>query len=269
MIRARTAGVLALAVICLAPSAPRADAPPTPARLAYQVYFGGLKAVALDADIGLSAQQYDVSLRVHTEGLIDWLLEWTARSASKGQVVDGALQPARHTAVSTVRGDRRATELTFHPDGTIDAVVDPPNDTDEREPVSPAEMRGALDPITAVLMAAHQVGASGSCAQRVPVFDGRRRYDLAFVDGGPATLKPSEYSSFSGAATLCLFRYIRIAGYQKPGGRWGNPRDYDREYRVWLASIVPGLPPLPVRIEVEGTFGELIVHLVGAQKPAG
>jgi hypothetical protein len=171
--------------------------------------------------------------------------------------------------VSTVRGSRRDADLTFHPDGSIDAVVAPPNDADERAPVSPAEMRGALDPITAVLLATRQVGASGSCAQRVPVFDGRRRYDLAFADGGPATLKPSEYSSFSGAATLCLFRYIRVAGYQKPGGRWGNPRDYDREYRVWLASILPGLPPLPVRIEVEGTFGELIIHLVGAQKPAG
>jgi len=279
----RVAATLALAGVLLAPAKLQAEAPvgvpvgvavapgalAAPAELDYQVYFGGLKALALAAEIDLSSARYRVRLSAHTEGLIDWIVDWTAQSASEGLVAGGALQPVRHNTVSTVRGNRRDTTLAFHRDGSIDASVEPPIEADDREPVSAEQVHGALDPISAVLIAAHEVAAHGSCDQRVKVFDGRRRYDLEFRDGGPDTVQPSEYSSFSGAATLCLFRYIRIAGYEKPGGRWGNPYDADRIYRVWLAPIVPGLPPLPVRIEAEGTFGNLIVHLVEAGKHAG
>ena len=50
-------------------------------------------------------------------------------------------------------------------------------------------------------------------------------------------------------------------------------RDHDRVYRTWLAPVVPGLPPLPVRIEAEGTYGTVLVHLTGtgsaAARPKG
>jgi len=273
----RVAAALALAAAVLAPGVLQAEAPDpvpagalaAPAELAYQVYFGGLKALSLDAEIDLSSALYRVRLRAHTEGVIDWIVDWTAQASSEGSVDGGVLRPARHSTESVLRGSRRDTTLAFHADGSIDASVEPPIDADEREPVSAEQARGALDPISAVLIAARTVAAQGSCDQRVKVFDGRRRYDLEFRDGGPQILQPTEYGSFSGAATLCLFRYIRIAGYQKPGGRWSNPDDVDRVYRVWLAPIVAGLPPLPVRIEADGTFGELIVHLVEAGRRAG
>jgi hypothetical protein len=248
---------------------PAANAPATV--LSYQVYFGGLKALALEAEVGVVSDRYRVRLAAHTEGLIDWIVGWTARAWSEGAVGggalgDGALRPARHVSESTIRGNRRDVVLSFHPDGAIEATVEPSAEADEREPVTAEQQRGALDPISAVLGAARVVAARQSCAQRVPVFDGRRRYDLEFSDGGHAVLPPSEYSSFKGDTTLCLFRYIRIAGYQTTG-RWNNPRDHDRIYRTWLAPIVPDLPPLPVRIEAEGTYGTVIVHLVGINRP--
>jgi hypothetical protein len=259
-----------LAVAGVGPS--RADAPSAalagPASLAYQVYFGGLKALALQAEIGLSPEGYRVRLEARTEGIIDWLVDWSARAWSEGAIRAGVVQPARHVTESMLRGSRRDAALTFQPDGSIDAVVVPSAAADEREPVTPEQERGALDPISAVLIALRVMDARHSCDQRVAVFDGRRRYDLEFRDGGRDVLKPSEYSSFSGEATLCLFRYIRIAGYQKTG-RWNNPRDVDRVYRTWLAPVVPGLPPLPVRIEAEGAFGTVLVHLVATPRPQG
>lgn len=271
---ARRAALLAAALAgwLAGAGAAHADAPPAaasgPASLAYEVYFGGLRALALQAEVRLSPDGYRVRLEARTQGIIDWLFGWTAQAWSEGAIRDGAVEAARHVSESLVRGSRRDVALTFHRDGSIDAAVVPSAADDEREPVTLEEARGALDPISAVLIATRAVGARHSCAQRLPVFDGRRRYDLAFSDGGPDVLKPSEYSSFSGAATLCLFRYIRVAGYQK-AGRWNNPRDRDRVYRAWVAPIVPGLPPLPVRIEVEGTFGTMLVHLIATTRPQG
>ena len=260
-----TAGAVLLALAAWSGAA-AAD----PAPLAYQVYFGGLKAMALQAELDLSGAAYRAKLTAHTEGMIGWLFSYTADAQSEGGVVDGRLRPARHVVESVARGNQRDTTLTFRPDGTIDTVVEPPADADEREPVSAEQQRGTTDPISAVLTAARTLAATGSCTQRLAVFDGRRRYDLEFSDGGREVLQPSEYAAFSGEATLCLFRYIRIAGYQKPGSsRWSNPRDVERIYKVWLAPIVPGLPPLPVRVEAEGTFGTLLVHWIGPSRPQG
>jgi hypothetical protein len=256
-----------LAAAAIGPS--RGDSPPAataPASLVYQVYFGGLRALALHAEIGLSGDGYRVRLEAHTLGLIDWVTDWTVRASSEGAIRDGVVQPARHLTESMMRGSRRDAALTFHPDGSIDTVTVPSAADDEREPVTPEQERGALDPISAVLIATRVLAAQHSCDQRLPVFDGRRRYDLEFSDGGRDVLKATEYSSFSGEATVCLFRYIRVAGYQK-AGRWNNPRDHDRIYRTWLAPVVPGLPPLPVRIEAEGAFGTVLVHLVGIGRP--
>jgi hypothetical protein len=268
--RALRARVLttALAGLLAGAGPSRADAPSAaaPASLTYQVYFGGLRALALRAEIGVSGDFYRVRLEARTQGMIDWVVDWTARAWSEGAIRGGALQPARHVTESMMRGSRRDAALTFQPDGSIDTLVVPSAADDDREPVTPEQERGALDPISAVLIAARVVAAQHSCDQRLPVFDGRRRYDLEFRDGGREVLKASEYSNFSGEATLCLFRYVRIAGYQKTG-RWNNPRDHDRIYRTWLAPVVSGLPPLPVRIEAEGAFGTVLVHLVGTGQP--
>jgi len=250
-------GVLAATLAGAIAVPARAGAPTT---LAYQVYFGGLKTLALDAAIETAGDRYRVRLEAHTEGFIDWLIGWTARATSDGAILDDAVRPARHVNRSVVRGSRRDVTLTFRADGAIDATVEPSAEADAREPVTPAQMHGALDPISAVLAATRTLGVRHSCAQRLPVFDGRRRFDLAFSDGGGTVLAPSAYGSFSGKATLCLFRYIPVAGFQ--ASRRGDGRD--RVYRVWLAPVVDGLPPLPVRIEADTAFGLVIVHLVGS-----
>jgi hypothetical protein len=264
----------ALALAILVPGAARADAGKEaeiragePASLAYEVYFGGVRALTMQADISLTGAQFQVQLSARTRGIADWIFDWIAQASTDGSVTEGILRPGRHDSVSTLRGKRREVSLTFQPDGAITARTVPPVEEDEREPVTPEQQRGAVDPLSALLILAQDIGAGRGCDRTLPVFDGRRRYDLAFRNGGQEILKPSEYTVFSGDATLCLFNYNRIAGYQKPGERWSNPKDFERTYRTWVAPIVPGLPPLPVRIEAEGTFGTVLVHLVGIGRP--
>lgn len=267
---ALAAGMAGAGVVGVGAATADAPAGAGTARLGYQVYFGGLKALAFKTELDVSEAGYQARLEARTEGMIGWVFDYVARARSEGAVVDGGLRPARHVVESTARGNRRDTRLTFLPDGTIDSVAEPPPEADERDPVTAEQQRGAIDPLSAVLLAARTLARQGSCAQRLAVYDGRRRYDLEFSDGGREVLKPSEYASFAGEATLCLFRYIRVAGYQKAGSnRWSNPRDTERVYKVWLGAIAPGLPPLPVRIEAEGTFGSLIVHWVDPARPQG
>jgi hypothetical protein len=220
------------------------------AQLDYAVYFGAVETIAIETRLALSDVGYQISLRGHTTGMLDWLLDWRMDAETRGSLATG-LQPERHLAEVHQHGRLREVALRFAHDGAIDATVAPSPEADDREPVPPALRRGALDPMSAVLLLART-----GCGRTVPVFDGRRRYDLEMADGGAVVLQPGEHGPYGGAARLCEFRFKPIAGYQKDGAR-----DAARHYRGWLASALPGFPPVPVRVEAEGWFGFVAIEL--------
>jgi hypothetical protein len=119
--------------------------------------------------------------------------------------------------------------------------------------------------MTGLLRVSHAVARGGACAQRVPVFDGRRRYDLLFSDLGARELTPSDYSLYAGPAQLCRIRQERIGGFEV------NADDKDRadEGTVWIAAVLPDTLPIPVRIEFQSSWGRSILHLVEIRAPSG
>jgi hypothetical protein len=111
--------------------------------------------------------------------------------------------------------------------------------------------------VLAVLLA---LATTDDCHRTVPVFDGRRRYDLELFGGGHETLTPRAHGRYGGEATRCDFRLKPIAGYQKTGSRRQGANE-ERTYHGWVAPALPGLPPIPVRIEADGVFGFIAVEL--------
>jgi hypothetical protein len=88
------------------------------------------------------------------------------------------------------------------------------------------------------------------------VYDGRRRYDLIFTDRGTARMEASSYAFYTGPAHACALHVRRIAGH--------TAEEFDaavNEGSIWIASVLPGGPVVPVRIMWEGRFGTTVVHL--------
>jgi hypothetical protein len=99
----------------------------------------------------------------------------------------------------------------------------------------------------------------------VPVFDGRRRYDLQYEDRGIQELKRSTYSAFAGPARACRVKQHRIAGFST------DPTDGEKadEASIWIADVLPGAPPMPVRIELDSSWGYVYAHLAEVTGSAG
>ncbi|QCG96312.1 DUF3108 domain-containing protein [Azospirillum sp. TSA2s] len=243
-----------------------------PVKATYRVFVGGVTALDVEAMLDVTGDRYRVEVSAVTGGTIGRLFSWRTDSLTDGYVRGDDLRPASHRQTSQLRGEPRNVTLTYGPQGDVAVSVSPPPEKDDREPVPPALQRGTLDPLSAVLDLLFAVGARESCDRSLPVFDGRRRYDMLFSEVGRRIVDPSRYSVFAGVAQQCRVTYKPVAGYARssPAGRfWQRNDPGDRPpVDLWLAPVAAGYPPLPVRLETDSDFGSVVVHLTGVTPPA-
>jgi hypothetical protein len=133
----------------------------------------------------------------------------------------------------------------------------PPDDAEE--PAAPELLEGSLDPATALLAAVRSVAETASCAGPLPVFDGKRRYDVSFANLPRQVLQKTGSSGFSGEASVCRLKVKPLHGF-KPGKR--NALDGTM---IWFGMAVAQAPPVPVRIETEISLGAVSIELGSAR----
>lgn len=226
-------------------------------RLGYEAYAGGLHVMSFGIRIDEAGGEYRVATDARTRGLADFLLGMHLDSHATGTVRQGDFVPFRY--LSRSRFGRHSSSLLVEPkdDGGFFVQATPRAADERRTPVPAASLSGAVDPLTAMLRASRTVAASGTCRQRVPVFDGRRRYDLVFADEGVYRLSATRYSRYAGPARLCRVRQERIGGFLLEE----DEEDIGQESLLWIASPLPEAPPVPVRVEVDTGWGGLTIHL--------
>lgn len=243
-------------------------------RAAYQAHVGGMSPLKGQAELVMEAGRYSLRIDAETDGFVGRLLSWQSRVTSLGTLARGVPRPELYELSSLWRGEPRDVTLRYDARGGVQVTAVPPPEEDEREPVPDELQRGTLDPVTAMLAVMLGAAEGRGCAGTMPVYDGRRRYDMVFADLGMDRIAPSGYSAFSGAARRCQVTYKPIAGYsRKPppslmGQRLFARSEGDGEPRppveVWFAPVTEGGPPVPVRIETESGLGGVVVHLTGA-----
>lgn len=262
--RATTLAMALAGGLCLAPAAGSA-AEPREAKLTYDVHIGGIRAVTLDLSIGLAPEAYQVKVRFGTDGWIGRVFDWQMDANSSGRIEDGAVRPVAAASTSRWNRKERLIGLSYSPEGVVDIVRAEPPVGEGKDGIPDAWRRNTLDLASAVLTLVRGVERGGRCGATLPVFDGRRRYDLVAEDLGEDTIRRTRYGIYSGKAVACRLAWQR---YEKPGGdgdAWQPPAESgarDTELNAWLAPVAKGLPPVPVLLQMEMRIGEARAHLV-------
>ncbi len=260
----RTTFALAVAIAVCASGATAAER----GVLDYKVYFGGFAVVALEFDFERTAEDYRIVTKLRTIGMIDKLFPWTMRSYTRGRTAGTELGPEATGQTSAWRGRERIIDVRYDDDRPIVARVVPTPDQDEREPVSDEDVRGTVDLASAVLSLSLAAQAGRGCGDSLPVFDGRRRYDLIVERIGIEQIHRFGKSGTGYRALKCRVTMVRRAGFMKITNR--DESDSDRHSGlVWLAPVEAGMPPVPVRIEVDSRWGLMIAHLTRARDRRG
>lgn len=230
----------------------------------FEIYMGGFKSVSIDARAVVAERAYDVEASLKTTGMIDWILRFSQRTGGRGEIGE-TTSPLLYRSDGTFLGTRRTTRLDYRTDGSIAANLHPSDEDDDRTPVPEGMKRGTIDPMS-VFIALNRAAAEGGspCNGKVPVYDGRRRFNLVLEDDGVSAVEKSQYTVFSGPALRCKVQMERLAGFQR------NPRFNAQPARisiVYVARFGEGAWWLPVRLESESSFGYVVGHLVGVDAP--
>lgn len=270
--------IAAVLVFGIGTSPVLADAPLAPRALAlrYDVFVGGFYTFGFDVSLGLESDAYEVTVDGGTRGLIGQLFTWRMNMGAQGKLeslvpTPSGFAPARFDNLTEWRGKPRRTTLRFIGHGSYEVDRDPSEIPEERDPEEgelPVSLPAAtMDPVAASLVALSASARDGACERRIPVFDGKRRYDLIVRGGdGETSLPPSNFSAYAGPALSCRIGIMRISGFSK---RRNNTQQWDDGSSnppvIASAKLAPGLPLVPVRFIATINLGTMVVHLVHAE----
>ncbi len=236
-----------------------AAVPPAPGpgalTLRYDVYARGFPVLSLDFYLDESAAAYEVAGVVRTQGVLGLVSDFTLRTESRGAIAADTLRPSVHDSARRARRKERRAHLDFRHDGSVVAALSPPEDAGHKLPTAD-EVVDTVDPLTAILAIGHAVAQTGSCRVKVPVYDGRRRYDLVLADDGMERLASSERGK-PVELRRCALDMVKLAGFSSDRDR----APHTDHGKVWIMpSPRAGVPPLPARIEFHSDWGPIIVQ---------
>jgi Protein of unknown function (DUF3108) len=233
----------------------------TPVHLAYQTYALGIPVASLSSTLDLGGQSYRLDLAFHTIGIAAVLSAGHQRSIVQGTWDGDRPIPHWFTGDGVWHGENRHVLIEYHYGQPSVLSLVPPADPD-REPVPPAMTANTVDQLSAIALVIHRVAETGRCDASAQTYDGRRLAVFEAVTVGEETLIADDRSSFRGRALRCDFQGRLIAGFMRGAGEEARQPKHGS---AWLAPIVPGAPPLPVRITFETSWlGQATMYLTAA-----
>ncbi len=250
---------LSLILLC-ALGAPAARAADTGSLdMQFDGYAHGLIVLKVGANLTLTPTGYAGRLTLRTAGMINWLSHMDSDSTVVGHFRGDAVAPEHYDSSGTVHGKFKAMHIAYRAGLPVIEAQDPPSDP-TRTAVPAADTAGTTDTLSAMALLIRRVGAGGKCDGSVRLFDGRRLSTLIATTAGEAALPPSPKTQFNGRALRCDFVGTRIAGFVKSDDAAQQQRP--RHGTAWLASVVPGAPPVPVRVTFDNhALGSVTLYL--------
>jgi hypothetical protein len=190
MLARRAAPILAAAFLAVAPV--RASAQPI--TLVMQGWWGGFKGADIEFTSDETSNTWQGRFAVHGAGIVRWLTKLEADAGGHGAMGPVSALPQSYFQHVVSNKSERTVELAFRGDPPLGArlsdreiYVNPAKQARDPEAVPdlPEEQRRAtMDPISAILSLGRRV-AAGDKRFTLPIYDGRRRFDLDVTLTGP------------------------------------------------------------------------------------
>jgi hypothetical protein len=206
--------------------------------------------------IEISDDSYSAAASGTTTGIIRFFTGGRGTGAARGTFNAGQPVPTNYGATLSYDSKIDDVRMTLVGGNVTDYAVDPPlPPIPDRIPVTDADRRGVIDPMTSMM---NRVGGTGdpvspeACNRKVSVFDGRVRYDLHSEFKRMETVKADR--GYEGPAPVCAVYFTPVAGYvpERPAIRYLVAL---RDAEVWLAPIAGTRVMVPFRFSMPTPLG--------------
>jgi Protein of unknown function (DUF3108) len=225
----------------------------------YTISFARIPVGEITATAVFGQSEYTISARARAGGVMKVLLvDGEASFTTRGTIKDGHPEPTNFTSKIVSNAETSGVTMVLD-EGNVRELVGAPPGLD-RVPVTAANRRGIVDPLTAVLSSAGGTGETLSqeaCRRTLPIFDGHQRYDLklAFKRMDKMTAE----KGYAGPVVVCSVNYEPIAGHRAniPLVKYLSE---GREMEIALAPIAGTRLLAPFRLSVVSTLANLIIE---------
>jgi hypothetical protein len=207
--------------------------------------------------IEIADDQYTAAASGATSGLLRIFTGARGSGASRGSFNGDQTMPTSYIATIDYEHGKIDDVRMALAGGTVkDLFADPPlYPHPDRIPVSDADRRGVVDPMSSTI---NRVGGNGdpvsplACARKVAVFDGRVRYDLRSEFKRIERVKAER--GYQGPAVVCAVYFEPISGYV-PDRAVIKYLVALRDAEVWLAPIAGTRVLVPFRFSMPTPLG--------------
>lgn len=191
-------------------SARAAEVTPVEVDANYKITLNGFELGTFRFNSDVVRDHYALNTDVELSALLG-VFHWKGVTRSSGTLVAAKPQPAGFLFEFKSSAKTGSVKMGFGQAGALQSVSVDPVDIDPPDtvPLAPQHLKGVLDPLSAILALTH-VDAPSPCGRKVPIFDGKQRFDidLRFAREEPVAGVPGE------TAIVCRVKYTPIAGYR-------------------------------------------------------
>ena len=181
-----------------------------------------------------------------TTGITKLIYPWVQTLSIKGKIHNNTLTPISYK-INDLREKNKKGHMYinyFNSMPTIISALPDPKDDTRRKKVDYNLLENSIDPVTSIISLG--VSSINDCDILVPIFDGRRRFDLDYK----TILSKTEY-------ILCQLKIKRIAGYSEK-----ELKKHPKEGTITLTKL-PGSNSFlfPSEVKIPLTIGSFYVKL--------
>jgi hypothetical protein len=226
----------------------------------YTVSVAGIPIGKSEINVVIGSATYTTSASGRASGVLRALVSGEGSVVTRGTLADGRLIPASFTSSISRDDEKSEVDMTLADGAVKDLTAQSSAPGDARVPVTAEHRKGIVDPLTALLI---RIGGAGdgldadACRRTLPIFDGRRRYDLVLSFRRIEQVKAKK--GYSGPAVVCAVAIKAIAGY-RPGSPLVNYLTDGREIELTFAPITGTRMLAPFRLSVANMLGNMVVE---------
>lgn len=225
----------------------------------YTIRFAGISLGKFEVWSNLNSDSYSMRGKGELKFITGLLFEIKGGTTTTGAVTANGPQPASFAFDFKTKKHKGELAMMFEGNSVSYVMAKPPfveNPTDI--PVTSAHVEGVLDPLSAMFFTAKtgKRNADGSiCPGRIPVFDGKQRFDLRLTHKKTVEIKKKRgKGKYRGTAVVCRIKYVPIAGY-KPSNTGVKFMSETKDLEVWLIKVPKNGMYVPYHVTIPTPYG--------------
>jgi Protein of unknown function (DUF3108) len=181
----------------------------------YRISFARIPVGEITATVNFGDSEYTISARARAGGVMKVLVDGEGSFTTRGTIKDGHPVPTNFTSKIVSNAETSDVTMVLDEGSVRELAAAPPPPSQDRVPVTAANRRSIVDPLTAMLFSAGVSGEALSqeaCRRTLPIFDGHHRFDfkLAFKRMDKVTAG----KGYAGPVVVCSVSYEPIAGHR-------------------------------------------------------